>query len=88
MKMSAITHRYQEEDVVTCLNRISSLNLNKDRQHQHHNNETTSVIQIAFIGDSTIRHLFNSFIRVIFLYKLLKSINLIIKLIYVHLNIN
>ena len=54
----AIIHRhFHEEDVVTCLNRLS---LYKKGQI---NDET---VRIAFVGDSTIRNFFQSFIRVYF----------------------
>ena len=52
-----IIHRYQEEDVVTCLNQLSLIN------KARYNNET---VQIAFVGDSTIRNVFQSFIRVFY----------------------
>jgi len=52
-----IIHRYREEDVVTCLNQLSLINKGR------YNNET---VQIAFVGDSTIRNVFKSFLRVVY----------------------
>ena len=53
--LEAIIHHYQEEDVVTCLNQLSLLKKSRI------NDDT---VQISFVGDSTIRNLFKSFIRV------------------------
>ena len=55
----AIIHRhYHEEDVVTCLNRLSLFKKGRI------NDET---LWIAFVGDSTIRNFFQSYVSVYFL---------------------
>ena len=54
-----IRHHYREEDVVMCLNQLSLL---KTKGRPFNNN--AEPIEIALVGDSTIRNLFQSFLRV------------------------